>query len=524
MTILPIKKLFNTHFFYTIIIILFSFSINFYYSKLGVFPIDTFLHYDSAYRILENEIPFRDYWIVSGLVVDVIQSIFFKLFGTNWFAYILHSSIFNCLVALFTYFFLIELKLNKFKATFYTFSFAILAYTISGTPFVDHHAAFFLLIATFLIIKNLKLQRNYLWVLIVFLFFLSFLSKQVPVTYASLLYSVILFYYLIKKKEINRIFVILSSIFIIIIVFLIILKIVGIDLKIFFIQYIDFPRSIGSSRLEYLDITVNSLFNHYKFLIFPIIIIIWMKFRKINLKKKISFSEENVSLMILLALAFSLIFHQIMSKNQIFIYFLIPIFFGYLDSTFNESKENSKKFISIFLIIFLTFITLKYHFRYNEPRKFHELATVNLGDAIKANLMHESLNSLSWINPLFKGNANDEISILRIAKKRFDNLKKNEVMLITHYQFLQSITKKKLNYPNRTYTTDGVSMPSRNNKHYKSYKNYLINKIKKEKISEIYFFKHESISNKVVTDYIDKKCYSIKEDEIFLIFELKCFQ
>ena len=201
MTILPIKKLFDTHFFYTVIIILFSFSINFYYSKLGVFPIDTFLHYDSAYRILENEIPFRDYWIVSGLVVDVIQSIFFKLFGTNWFAYILHSSIFNCLVALFTYFFLIELKLNKFKATFYTFSFAILAYTISGTPFVDHHAAFFLLIATFLIIKNLKLQRNYLWVLIVFLFFLSFLSKQVPVTYASLLYTVILFYYLIKKKR-----------------------------------------------------------------------------------------------------------------------------------------------------------------------------------------------------------------------------------------------------------------------------------------------------------------------------------
>ena len=76
--------------------------------------------------------------------------------------------------------------------------------------------------------------------------------------------------------------------------------------------------------------------------------------------EKISFLEENVSLMILLALAFSLIFHQIMSKNQIFIYFLIPIFFGYLDSTFNESKENSKKFISIFLVIFIFFIVILY--------------------------------------------------------------------------------------------------------------------------------------------------------------------
>ena len=93
MTILPIKKLFDTHFFYTVIIILFSFSINFYYSKLGVFPIDTFLHYDSAYRILENEIPFRDYWIVSGFVVDFFQSFFFKILGVNWLAYTFHSSI-----------------------------------------------------------------------------------------------------------------------------------------------------------------------------------------------------------------------------------------------------------------------------------------------------------------------------------------------------------------------------------------------------------------------------------------------
>jgi len=61
MTIFSNKSLFNTHFFYLILIFLFSFFINFYYAKFGSFPIDTFLHYDSAFRILNNEYPVRDY-------------------------------------------------------------------------------------------------------------------------------------------------------------------------------------------------------------------------------------------------------------------------------------------------------------------------------------------------------------------------------------------------------------------------------------------------------------------------------
>ena len=71
------KKNFSINFSYLLILFLFSFFINLYYSKLGSFPIDTFLHYDSSSRILKGELPLKDYWIVSGLVVDVIQSLFF---------------------------------------------------------------------------------------------------------------------------------------------------------------------------------------------------------------------------------------------------------------------------------------------------------------------------------------------------------------------------------------------------------------------------------------------------------------
>ena len=79
MYILPINKFNNTNLFYLFILSLFSFFINYYYSKLGSFPIDTFLHYDSSYRILNGELPIRDYWIVSGLIVDLIQSFFLSV-------------------------------------------------------------------------------------------------------------------------------------------------------------------------------------------------------------------------------------------------------------------------------------------------------------------------------------------------------------------------------------------------------------------------------------------------------------
>ena len=96
MKIFSNKSLFNTNFLNISLIFLFSFSINFYYAT-GFFSVDTFFHYDSAYNILNNEYPVKDYWIVSGFIVDIFQYLFFKILGVNWFAYTFHSSIFNFL-------------------------------------------------------------------------------------------------------------------------------------------------------------------------------------------------------------------------------------------------------------------------------------------------------------------------------------------------------------------------------------------------------------------------------------------
>ena len=112
------KKLIN--FPYLILIILISFSINWKYASYGVFPIDTFFHYDSAYRILNGEYPIKDYWVVSGIFVDFLQAIFFKVLNVSWHSYIFHSSILNALFSVLTFYFLININLKK-KICFFLF-------------------------------------------------------------------------------------------------------------------------------------------------------------------------------------------------------------------------------------------------------------------------------------------------------------------------------------------------------------------------------------------------------------------
>ena len=66
----------------TLILILFLFSllINQYYGNKGVFPVDSFSHFDTGFRILLGEHPFKDYWTVSGPLIDYLQAIFFFFF------------------------------------------------------------------------------------------------------------------------------------------------------------------------------------------------------------------------------------------------------------------------------------------------------------------------------------------------------------------------------------------------------------------------------------------------------------
>ena len=69
--------------FYLIFLLLFSISFNQYYGNLGVCPIDSFWFFNSGYDVLNGHYPFKDYWTVTGPLLDYLQALFFLIFGTT---------------------------------------------------------------------------------------------------------------------------------------------------------------------------------------------------------------------------------------------------------------------------------------------------------------------------------------------------------------------------------------------------------------------------------------------------------
>ena len=78
----------NTNKFYYLslylVIFIFSFLVNFYYSNFGVEPMDTFVLFNGGYKVLNGLIPFKDYWLVTGPLMDYLNAIFFKILDVSW--------------------------------------------------------------------------------------------------------------------------------------------------------------------------------------------------------------------------------------------------------------------------------------------------------------------------------------------------------------------------------------------------------------------------------------------------------
>ena len=167
-------------FFYIFILSSSALLFTFYYGFRGVLPIDSFLIYDAGYKVLNGYHPFKDYWSITGPILDYFQFIFFKAFDVGWFSYVLHASIINLLLTLLTFYFFLKVGLKKNYSFIYSLSVSILAYPSIGSPFMDHHAVIFSLISLIYLILAIKLEKNIYWFLIPIFLFISFLSKQIP--------------------------------------------------------------------------------------------------------------------------------------------------------------------------------------------------------------------------------------------------------------------------------------------------------------------------------------------------------
>ena len=497
------------------IIIFFSFFINWFSANIGVMPIDTFGFFDTGYNILNGQLPMRDYWAYTGLTVDYLQSLFFLIFGNNWHSYIIHSSFINVVSSLVFYFFLRDLKISKIFSLIYTFSFATLLYPVSGTPFAYLHAYIFSILAVmiFFLLNNSK-KRKFL-IFIPLIFFLAFFSMQTPTIYIGLVLLLFIFYLIILKKEyfLIKTVIIGGSLSILLVIGYLFLT--DTTFNDFFYQYFLFPISIADGRMAselnaYVrlsdQLNFKRIFGDFKFIHIFLIPLIYLVIRDIKRNKT---NDLNLKIIVFVLCSIFLIYNQLLQANQVYIFSLIPI----LASLFHAYVyKNYKKnyLISLLLILIISFVSFKYHLRFNVDRKFIDIENVNKSIGFDAKTLHPKFEGLHWVT--FLENSQEDKVLLQ---KAFEILnKENESSyIITHYHFFSTILEKEFYILNRWYLWDNNSHPTENHKYFEYYKKFANNDFEKNKIKNIYLINEKNeINFNNIKNYFDNKCF--KEEKM----------
>ena len=507
-----LKKIKIHNYFDYLILIIFSFFINFYYSNIGVLPQDTFAYYDTAYRILDGDVPFKDYWTVSGPFIDYLQAVIFFIFGVSWKSYIISGSVLNSLTSVIFLYTIRNFGQSRPYSLFYAICFSVLANPSMGTPFTDHYSTFLSLIGFFLFLIALKKEKKVFWFLVPICFFLAFFSKQSPSSYILLvlLFSTIIYIY--KSKNFFFIkYYLLSSLFcfLLLIIFFYFNKI---NFNQFLNQYLLFPQTIASERIKDYQVTLNSLLFQFKFIYIYLIFLILVLYKAY---KKNFFTKDYkfIYSLSLILISLTLIFHQIVTKNFIFIFFLIPM----LASLIHINLINTIKLKNIIVIILISstfLLTIKYHIRFNEERKMLNLENKSLKNSIDAKFLHPSLKGLKWVTSEYYKDPNLELSLVKESMKIIEQ-DKSKKMLLSGYLFISSVTNQNLNNPSRWPSLQDASNPNKSNKYYGTYKKFVKDLIISKSIETLYSTKDNQVD--IFVEIFDVNCRKTKEINDFLI-------
>ncbi len=486
-----------------IFLIFFSIIFNQYYGYIGILPIDSFLIFNSGYDVMNGYYPFKDYWTIKEPFIDLIQAIFFKLFGVSWFSYVFHASIFNCMITVFTFFLLKKFNLNYGLCFFYSICVAILTYPTVGTPFSDHHTLILCLLSLYSFILAVNSKNNIYWFLIPVLLGFSFMSKQAPTAYVIISIAILSILFFIKSKNISNFVYALIGGMSVLILFFILIFFGNIKFNDFLIQYFSYPMSLGGSRFEWLfPFEFKRIFWRFKLQYLSIAVLIYL-FIKFSLSKKIeSFSDY---LIIISVIIFCLItvMHQLMTINAIFIYCLIPIFCG-LSHIFSKKYFNLEKIIGRFLIALTLCSTVYYYINYVKNRTFMDLRNVSLENSIDGKEIHSKLSKIRWITMFYPNDPVNEASNIKLALKVLQE-DKSKKMIITDYQFI-SVFLRQYDFSPTRFWYDFHGYPTEKNIYFNYWKEFVLKKIKKNNIKSIYVLKPLHGETKPLENIL-KNCY-----------------
>ncbi len=487
-----------------------SIFFNQYYGYLGAQPIDSFFSFNSGYDILNGYFPFKDYWTITGPLIDLFQAIFFKIFGVSWFSYVFHASIFNFIFTLATFYTFYKLKLNINYCFLYAILLSIIAYPSAGTPYVDHQSAYISTIGIFCFILALKTEKDFFWLLLPVIFALAFFTKQTPSGYVFVIIASLSCIHFVFNFDIKKIKFLFLGSFISLLVFFLYLNIADIPFQSFYEQYILFPLSLGESRLEFIfPIEFQRIIGRFKLIHLSSLLLIIVAI--INLKKNYKYLMSNELLVIisLIGLIFSLIVHQLMTINGMFIFFIIPILVGFSHIFFD--KYFKKKKLILYALVTLSIVSTAYYFsKYINSRHFMDLHKGNIKNAIDAKFLDQKLNGLKWLTPQYIDDPKKEILNLKEAIEIIKNDRSKKI-IITDYQFISVVLSTYDHSPSKYWYRFHVN-PTKNQKYFDNYRNFFILKIKENAINKIYTVKPliGFEENNVLNDILSRDCFTKK--------------
>ena len=206
---------------------------------------------------------------------------------------------------------------------------------------------------------------------------------------------------------------------------------------------------------------------------------------------------------IIISSTIAFLFNQLVTANQIYIFSLIPILAAVFHFNLIRHQLNPKIVALVCLIVVIA--TVKFHFRYNLDRKFHDLENIDKSGAINASEIHQNFGKLKWISKYDE--PKDEVQVLKLA---IEVIQKDirEKTVITHYQFLSTVLDENLNILNRWYLWDNNTHPTENHKYFNIYKDLVNKNIRSNKIKVIYLLGQENeILFENIRNYFTDVCF-----------------
>ena len=556
-----------TYYLKVLFLILFSFFISYYYGFKGIIPLDDFVNLNSGYRFYTGDLPFRDYYEVTGPVLSILQGFFFKIFGLSWKTFVFNSAIINCLTSLIIFFYFLHISENKNLSFIIAILFSILFYPNNGVPGVDHHAWSLALISLFLFYIGLETNKFvYIFFSLLALFF-SFFIKQVPSSYTLILMALLYISQFYKEKKIIHFFKIILTILFIFTSIVLLMKVNEIDLNLVFQQYFLMLINFGGDRVDKINLNlIKENISQIYFLVFLIIPTLILLFGK----KQISFNEKKNFLIIFFLILIS-IFYEIHTNNQAITFALIPIICGLIYLLQNKvKKDNFLNYtykiliflcvlktiqyeiflifpITIFLIIcFFYFKKIKNYsinlnfllviylllssFHYFETnvnsRKYKDVSYEKNVISFDGSKIDKFFLNLNWE---LNSEASKEVFIKKI-RSTISFLEKidGNYILITDFQFYNLILNNKDFSPVKYWATE-ISYPSKKNELRKNFEEFFLKKILKNNIEYIIVDQNATLFKENILDFsFLSKCLEnkfIKKDlklEIYK-FRFNCF-